>query len=69
MNKTSDQNTASPGDQTQPAKNAPGSTQRPQDPRETAPNIGKKPGSGKPFQPGPARGNDEVMGEQPGKQT
>lgn len=84
MNKPSDQNPthgpARSGDQTQPGKGVPPSfdSQPPQDPRETAPDIGKKPDAGRIHQPRPgkddakpmqaARGDDEVMSQpQPGK--
>ena len=80
MNKPSEQNPsirpAKSGDQTQPAKD----TQQPQDPREIAPDIGRKPDAGKSsYVPGTgredarppmqaARGDDDVMSQKQRKQ-
>lgn len=81
MNKPSEQTptTSRSGDQTQPRGVPPAfDAQRPQDSRETAPGIGKKPDAGKPsYLPGSgredakaptaARGDDDLMSKKPGK--
>lgn len=83
MTKPSEQSpntgTARAGDQTQPKGVPPAfDEQRPQDPRETAPDIGKKPDAGKSsYRPGSgredkaplqaARGDDDMMSKKPGK--
>lgn len=77
MNKPSEQNSST--GRTQPRKDAPSSfDQEPRDPRETAPDSGKKQDLGKTYQPGSgkddakgpmqaARGDDDLMSKKPGK--